>query len=353
MELIRSSEIDETEYTRFLDRFAAAPGTALGYHYPFYLRFLTRSAYPSSGLRFVSARDDRGELAGVVPAIHVRTARIDAWLSLAYFGPNAGALVPAAGTPEGASVVRALVAAAQADARSLGCGSMTLYTPLDAAIDPYRAGLGGADFEVERTSQYMEIPAGRDVSPWPRKVRYDIRRARALGLTVRKIEREADLDCVWEIYREHCESKAIPVKPRDHVRCLFRTAGPHGIFLVAERDGEIVAGLICFMGGGVLSFYLPCTRREARSFQPGLLLLDRAVAIARDEGCRLFNFEGSPGVDGSVFRFKARCGGEPVQYHALVKLLRPGVLDEYRAMTSAGLAAEAPHAFLVPFNALS
>jgi hypothetical protein len=353
MELLRSSEIDETEYARFLDRFAAAPGTALGYHYPFYLRFLAGSAYPSSGLRFVTARDDRGELVGVVPAIHVRTARIDAWLSLAYFGPNAGALVPGSGTPEGASVVRALVAAAQTDARDLGCGSMTLYTPLDAASEPYRAGLGGADFEVERTSQYMPIPGGRDVSPWPRKVHYDIRRAASLGVTVRTIEAETDLDRVWEIYRQHCEGHAIPVKPRDQVRCLFRTAGPHGVFLMAERDGDLVAGLICFMGGGVLSFYLPCTRPDARSLQPGLLLLDRAVAMARDAGCRLVNFEGSPGVDGSVFRFKARCGGEPVQYHALVKLLRPGVLDEYRAMTPAGLAAEAPHAFLVPFNAVS
>jgi hypothetical protein len=351
MELIRSSNIDETEYVRFLDRFAAAPGAALGYHYPFYLRFLAGSAYPSSGLRFVSARDDRGALVGVVPAIHVRTARINAWLSLAYFGPNAGALVPAGGTPEGASIVRALMAAAHSDARDLGCGSMTLYTPLNAALDPYRAGLGGADFEVERTSQYMPIP--HDMSPWPRKVRYDVRRAKSLGLTVRPIEKEADLDLMWEIYRAHCESHAIPVKPRDHVRCLFRTAGPHGVFLAAERDGELVAGLICFMGGGVLSFYLPCTRPDARSLQPGLLLLDRAVAIGRDAGCRLFNFEGSPGVDGAVFRFKARCGGEPVQYHALIKLLRPGVLDEYRALTPAGLAAEAPHAFLVPFDALA
>lgn len=353
MDLARTSDIDETEYERFLDGFAAQPGTALAYHYPFYIRFLSDMAYPGSTRRFVTARNADGALIGVLPGVHLRTSRISAWLSLAYFGPNGGALVPDAATPQGAAAVRALVADARLDAQERGCRSMTMYTPLNAGAEDYRAGLSRPDFEIERVSQLLSLSDDIAQAPWPRKVRYDVRRAAALGVTVRSIDTEDDLDAVWQIYRRNCEDAGIPLKAREHLRCLYRTAGSHGLFLLAEHEGAIVAGLVCLMGAGVLSYYLPCTHAEARPMQPGLLLLDRAVACARAAGCRLLNFEGSPGVDNSVYRFKSRCGAVPVPYRVFVALLAPQALDEYRALAADGLGREAPHAFIVPFDALT
>ena len=353
MDVACTTEIDEAEYVRFLDRLAARPGAALAYHYPFYLRFLAGVAYPGSTLRFVAARDGRGDLVGVLPGLHVRTERVSLWLSLAYFGPNAGALVSGADGADAAPLIRALSNGAQADARALGCGSLTICTPLDASTDAYRAGLGGIDFVVERIAQAMPISDDPAVPPWPRNVRYDIRRAALRGVTARAVRDEAELDEVWEIYRRHAERAGIPIKPRAHVRELFRTAGRHGIFLVAEHDGAIAAGLVCLVGAGGVSYYLPCTREESRSLQPGLVLLDAAVRKGREAGGRLFNFEASPDADGPVSRFKARCGGRPVPYRVLVKLLRPGVLDEYRTLTAEGVSREAPHAFVVPFSALA
>lgn len=353
MELACSTDIGEGEYVRFLDAFARRPGTALAYHYPFYLRFLAGSAYPGSTRRFVTARNGSGELVGVIPGVHLRTPGLNVWLSLAYFGPNAGALVGDAESCGDGAAVRALVAAAREDAAALGCGSMTMYTPLGENGRAYHEGLGRADFDLPRVAQSVAIPGDPEQSPWPRKVRYDIRRAASLGVTVRPIDNEMDLDAVWEIYRTGCDDAGIPIKPRDHVRCLFRTAREHGVFLAAEHEGEIVAGLVALMGGGVLSYYLPCTRADKRSLQPGLALLDRAVALGREAGCRLLNFEGSPGVGSSVYQFKARCGGEPIGYRVLVKLLRPGILEEYRGLTPHGLFREAPHAFIVPFEAIA
>jgi hypothetical protein len=353
---IESSEVGEAEYERFLDAFAVAPGPALPYHYPFYVRFLTEMAYPGSTPRFMIARDDAGALAGVMPAIHVNTADVHAWLSLAYFGPNGGAIVPNGDTAGGAAIVRELVAGACADARDRGCESMTVYTPLDASPAPYRDAFGGADFEIARIAQVLALPdpdAAGAQSPWPRKVRYDIRRAASLGVVARPVAGEAELDRLWDIYRANCQDAGTPVKPREHIRRLFQTARSRGIFLVAEHAGAIVAGLICFMGGGVLSYYLPCTRAESRPQQPGLLLLDHAVAIAREAGCRMLNFEASPDVGDSVYQFKARSGGEPVPYRVFVKLLAPGVLERYRALGATRIAAQVPNAFIVPFGALS
>src|SRR5205823_4151604 len=83
----------------------------------------------------------------------------------------------------------------------------------------------------------------------------------------------------------------------------------------------------------------------ARPLQPGLLLLDEAVTRARAVGCALLNFESSPGVDSSVYQFKARCGGQPVSYQVFVALLAPQALGEYRNLGADGLRREAPNAF--------
>lgn len=352
-ETYEASDVIDAGYERFLDAFSAAPGAALAYHYPFYLRFLTQTAYPGSELRLVTARDDGGALTGVLPAIHVRTADVTAWLSLAYFGPNGGAIVHDSTSAAGTTIARSLVVQACADARDRRCDSMTIYTPLDASPAPYRDGLGGADFEIERVAQVLRLPADADVSPWPRKVRYDIRRAVSRGVIVRPIASEFELDQVWEIYKINCCDTGTPVKPSAHIRRLFQTSGPHGIFLAAEYGGAIIAGLVCLMGGGVLSYYLPCTRAESRSLQPGLLLLDHAVTLARAAGCSLLNFEASPGVASSVHQFKARAGGEPVPYRVFVKLLASGVLEKYRSLGADRIGAQAPQAFIIPFSALA
>lgn len=345
-----TSRFDHAEYSAFLDGFARSPGTALGYHYPFYLRFLSEAAYPGSRVRLVTARDDSGRLIGALPGLHVASGPLNLWMSLAYFGPNSGALVPTGD----ANVVRGLVAGACDDARGLVCDSMTIYTPLNANADVYRRALGGVDFGLGRVSQWMALPADPEASPWPRKVRYDVRYARERGVSARTAMTRADIDAIWKIYEAYNLTKGIPIKPRAHIQFLFEHAGEHGCFLVAERNGEIVGGLVCFFGGGVMSYYLPCATPEARRLQTGLLLLDEGVRRARKAGCRVLNFEGSPGGSEAnpVYRFKARCGGEPVPYHVLIKLMTAGALDKYRALGPEAIAREVPHAFVAPYDAL-
>jgi GNAT superfamily N-acetyltransferase len=352
MHVTCKAEIDAVEYTRFLDGFSASPGAALGYHYPFYVRFLADIVYPGSECRFVVARDNRGSLRGAIPALHVRTAHLNIWLSLAYFGPNAGALVPDNSGDDRSTIVRALLQNAVGDARDRGCQSLTVFTPLNAVPNDYRDALSGPEFELERVAQCLRFPADPKRSPWPTKVRYDVRRAESLGIQVRPIADDGDLRLVWEIYAQNCSTAGVPLKSFGEMAALYRTAGSRGLFLLAEHQGRIVAGLLCLMGGGVLSYYLPCIRPEARPLQCGLLLLDRAVALARADGCRLLNFEASPALDDSVYRFKARCGGVPVPYRVFVKLLVPGVLEKYRTLTPDGLAREMPHAFVVPFGVI-
>jgi hypothetical protein len=345
-----TSTFDPREYEAFLDGFAASPRVALAYHYPFYLRFLCDVAYPGARLRMVAARDAEGRLIGVLPGLHVARGAFKLWLSLAYFGPNAGAIV----RDVNPHLVTRLVAAAADDARALGCASMTIYTPLDADAGEYLAALGTVDFARERIAQWLPLPADRDASPWPRRVRQDLRRTAQAELTVQPIATVAELDEVWEIYAERARAHGMPLKPRAHLHALFATAGERGCFLAARQRGTLVAGLVCLFGGGVISYYLPCATAEGRRLQAGLALLDDAVRRGRAAGCGVLNFEASPGgPEDPVFRFKERCGGIPVSYHVLVKLLHAGALDQYRALSPADVAREVPFAYVVPFEALT
>jgi hypothetical protein len=348
--------LDEPEYLAFLEQFKERPGVALSYHYPYYLRFLSRQAYPGSSIRMVHSRDGEGRLTGVLPALHLRNDSLNVWLSLAYYGPNAGALT----SQDDPETVLSLLEGALRDAEDLNCDSMAVYSPLWADPDLYLQGLASPDFTLERRSQALDLNSyerietdGETVgSVWPKKVRYDIRRAQRNGVMVRKIESEQELERVWEIYSEHSLEVGIPVKPFDHLLALYNDAGDAGIFLCSEHEQQIVAGLVCLMGGGVLSYYLPCTRREARHLQPGLLLLDRAVDLAVSSGCRLLNFESSPGDESPTYQFKSRSGGVPIPYYVFVKLLRPDALTRYRQLGRNILKVAAPQAFIIPFEAL-
>jgi len=336
------------EYVHFLDCFAAQPGIALAYHYPFYLRFLTEVAIPGAELRLLIARNREGHIEGALPGLLITSSDIRIWASLAYFGPNGGALTH----PDHDETAVLLLKAARADAMATRCLSMTVYTAVGVDLDLYRRGLGGPDYEIERVSQVVALSEDVSQSPWPKKVRYDIRKAKASGLQVRTAETIADLDALWQIYLENCESAGIPLKPRAHIHELYKRSGEHRICLVAELDGVIVAGIVCLIGGGVVSYYMPCSKPEVRSFQPGLFLLDQAVSHARFQGCRLLNFEASPDRAGGVFRFKARCGGKEQAYAVLVKYLIPEAPDILAEIGESGIKQAFPYVFVTPFGRL-
>ena len=340
--------IDDAEYEAFLNALQADPGIVLGYHFPFYLRFLRDHVYPGSELRIVCARDEDGRLAGVMPGLHVRCGDMGVWLSLPYFGPNAGALADG----ENMGTIEALALAARGDADACGCDSLTICTPIAAPTQPYRKALGDDVIEQSRVTQVLAFSDDARESPWPRRVRSDLRRASRLNVEVEPVQSLEETRVLWDIYEENCRETGTPLKPWPHLARLYETAGEHGLFLVARCDSDIIAGLICFSGGRAVSYYLPCTRRSARPLQPGLALLDAALAYGRRRKCSLLNFEASPGLGSSVYRFKARCGGVDARYTVFVKLLKPQTMQRLRAIGRDGLIERFPYAFIIPYDFL-
>lgn len=332
---------DDGELTAFLDGLGnAGEHPVLAYHYPFYRDLLVGLGVGEP--RTLALRRD-GRLVAVLPAFLKRASEGSVLASLPFFGPNGGVICAPA---EAAAAVPALLAAARdllaAEANPL---TMVIYTPLfgrDAGL--YAEALGHGEV-VERFTQLTDL----DGTPWSKGLRYDIRRAASLGVTVEDGVDDHRLAEFYALYRQNCADAGIPLKPFSVVETLARSHR-EARFLFAYHEGRMVAGLLNLWGPQVVSYYMPCTLAEARALQPGSLLIDRAVADARAAGRRWWNWEGSPNRECGVYRFKQRWNAEESPFRIHVVALCP--LEHLAQLGREGLAAAFPWFFVYPFDRL-
>ncbi len=333
--------VDDGELTAFLDGLGnAGEYPVLAYHYPFY-RDLLVGLGVGEPLTLALRRDRR--LVAVLPTILKRTPEGSVLASLPFFGPNGGVICSVA---EAGTAVPALLGAARqrllAEPNPL---TMVVYTPLfgrDAAL--YTEALGQGEV-IERFTQLTAL----DGNPWSKGLRYDIRRAASLGVTVEDGINDGRLAEFYALYRQNCADAGIPLKPFGVLETLARSPA-EARFLFAYHEGRMVAGLLNLWSPQVVSYYMPCTLADARALQPGSLLIARAAADARAAGRRWWNWEGSPNRDCGVYRFKQRWNSEESPFRIHVVALCP--LNRLAELGREGLAAAFPWFFVYPFDRL-
>ena len=90
--------------------------------------------------------------------------------------------------------------------------------------------------------------------------------------------------------------------------------------LLAEVDGEPVAGLVVFRFGGRAWYMFGMSREFHRDKMPNYLLQWEAMIRAKDSGCSEYDLWGAPEEFSEsdqlwgVYRFKSGLGGEVVRY---------------------------------------
>lgn len=335
---------EDGELTDFLGQLAETrPALALAYHAPFHRDLMRTHGIGTPS--WLGARRD-GRLVGVLPTVVRRSDTGTVLCSLPFFGPNAGPLCHA---KDAAEAVPALVSAARGIlAAQPDPLSMTLYGGLDLADDDLLAAAMPEAVVIERFSQVTDL----DGTPWSKGMRYDIRRAHALGLTIDDAVTDNRVAEMYALYRQNCADAGIPLKPFALLADLAAQARPEGPVRLsfAFHDGRMVAALMVLWGPRTVSYYLPCTLAEARALQPGVALIDAAATQARAAGRTLWNWEGSPSRECGVYKFKARWNTREVPFRIRVEAWAP--LDRFRALGRERIAAAFPGFFVYPFNLL-
>jgi peptidoglycan pentaglycine glycine transferase (the first glycine) len=157
------------------------------------------------------------------------------------------------------------------------------------------------------------------------KTRYNVRLAKRRGVTIRKVtanaepdERTAALDLFYQLYAETSERDGFLIRQAEYYHDAWGSFLGEGLasLLLAEVEGEAVAGLILFTFGTTAWYMYGASSSRHRKQMPNQLLQWEAMRCARASGCTLYDLWGAPDNPveqdpmWGVVRFKLGLGGQ-------------------------------------------
>ena len=190
-----------------------------------------------------------------------------------------------------------------------------------------------------RNTMHIDLTASDEdlLQAMKSKTRYNIRLAGRKGVSVRR-GTDADFEMLYSMYAETAVRDGFAIRGRDYYQAVWQTyyAAQALTPLIAEVEGQAVAGLMLFHFAGT-AYYLHGMSRDAhRNLMPTYLLQWEAAVIGKQRGCRVYDLWGAPDVfDESdsmwgVYRFKQGLGGQVLRtVGAWDKPLRPLVFQLY------------------------
>ena len=177
-----------------------------------------------------------------------------------------------------------------------------------------------------------------------KKTRYNIKLAQKKGVTVRKAGSD-ELEKWYAMYRETAQRDAIAIHSLEYYQTFLQNSeqsddGPAVMLLLAEHEGDLLAGIIIAMYDGVATYMYGASYSLKRNLMPAYLLQAEAIQIAQIHGCHSYDMLGIPATaDPShpmhgLFRFKTGFGGTIVRRAGIVD--RPAAVLKYSCVRLAG-----------------
>jgi lipid II:glycine glycyltransferase (peptidoglycan interpeptide bridge formation enzyme) len=152
--------------------------------------------------------------------------------------------------------------------------------------------------------------------------RRKLRQAEKAGVAVRSTGREADLRTLYELYTVTGRRQGFAIRPWDYYRDLWTTmlGAGRALVLLAEAEGQILAGLILFHFGRTVWYFYGMSSNEQRDRQPAYALQWAAIRWAKAQGFQVYDWWGAPNDFSEsdpmwgVYRFKEGFGGRIVRH---------------------------------------
>jgi lipid II:glycine glycyltransferase (peptidoglycan interpeptide bridge formation enzyme) len=173
-----------------------------------------------------------------------------------------------------------------------------------------------------RNTIFLDLTATQEelLSRMKPKTRYNIRLASRKGVLVR----EATVDQFATLYRIYAETSlrdGFVIRGEDYYQRLWESFYNSGMLmpLIAEVDGDIVAGVIIFKFAKRAWYLYGMSKAVHREKMPNYLLQWKAITRAKDTGCTIYDLWGAPDLDNEkdplwgVYRFKEGIGGQLIK----------------------------------------
>ncbi len=160
--------------------------------------------------------------------------------------------------------------------------------------------------------------------------RRNVRRARKRQVIVEEISDPARMPAVYALLKQVYERLQVPLADFSFFQTAFEVLHPQQMMkvLVAKADGVDLGVLILLMYKDTILYWYTGTLREYSDYRAGDMLAWHALAWGSEHGFRVMDFGGAgkPGEDYGVRDFKAKFGGELVNYGRNVYVHAPAVL---------------------------
>lgn len=241
----------------------------------------------------LAARDDGGNLEGILPLVRVRSALFGHYLVsmpfLNYGGPLGS---------DGA--VAALAAAAAERARADGARLLELRSAVELPVE--------LPVSHRKVTVLLDLAADREGlwKAFPSKLRSQIRRPAKEGVEVRfGADQVAPF---YQVFARHMRDLGTPVLGDGWFRAIAERFGAEVWFAVAWYQGRPVAGGVAFRWADEVEITWAASLAEHNRIAPNMLVYCALMERAVDEGARVFNFgRCTPGS--GTHRFKRQWGG--------------------------------------------
>ncbi len=190
-------------------------------------------------------------------------------------------------------------AAAGPDAAA--CPERLFTRPACAPLVANRLASRGWRFSAEqiqfRNTLLLDLAQGDDelLAGMKQKTRYNVRLAARRGVAVRP-GTTADLALFYRLYDETARRDRFIIRPEGYYGDAWGRFIDRGLahMLLAEVDGEAVAGLILFVLGHTAWYMYGASAERHRERMPNYLLQWEAIRLARSLGCTLYDLWGAP-----------------------------------------------------------
>jgi peptidoglycan pentaglycine glycine transferase (the first glycine) len=152
------------------------------------------------------------------------------------------------------------------------------------------------------------------------KARYNLRLAERKGIRVRSGNGD-DFPLLYKMYAETSVRDGFVIRSQEYYTHVWATFLKQKMLLplIAEYEGQPVAGLMLFMFGGRAWYLYGMSTDQHRDKMPNYLLQYEAMRSARGAGCFAYDLWGAPEIFDEtdsmwgVFRFKEGLGGQVVR----------------------------------------
>jgi|GEM_PF-3396749 len=157
---------------------------------------------------------------------------------------------------------------------------------------------------VERDNVLLEIKATQEetLKSFRRDVRRNIKKGLTFGVKVKDAKSWKDVLAFYPIYLSAARSFGLKPKPKHFFKIVFDEVilKNRGELLLAEKDGETIAGLLVLYFGNYAISFINCIRNDAYKYFPQHVLHWHFIESMSTIGLRYFDFHFAGNVGGDA-----------------------------------------------------